>query len=43
MTAFNDIAVIDRKGQSNNPTKLTIEINSENSVTVLGLEIDYNL
>lgn len=38
--------IIDRKGQSNNPTKLVIdgkEINSENCVTLLGLEIDSKL
>ena len=38
--------IIDRKGQTNNPTKLTIdgsEISSENSVTLLGLEIDSKL
>ena len=38
--------IIDRKGQSNNPTKLIIdgkEINSENCVTLLGLEIDSKL
>ena len=38
--------VIDRKGQTNNPTKLTIdgsEISSENSVILLGLEIDSKL
>ena len=35
--------IIDRKRQTNNPTKLTIdgsEISSENSVTLLGLETD---
>ena len=38
--------IIDRKGQSNNPTKLVIdgkEINSENCVTLLGLQIDSKL
>ena len=38
--------ITDRKGQTNNPTKLTIdgsEISSENSVTLLGLEIDSKL
>jgi len=38
--------IIDRKGQTNNPTKLVIdgkEIYSENSVTLLGIEIDSKL
>ena len=38
--------IIDRKGQTNNPTKLTIdgsEVGSENSVTLLGLEVDSKL